>query len=320
MLRKILKRGSLIISVVLCLTSIGVPVCADRITYEEPYNFNSILSDYPTATVTNEFDLYCEMIQASDEELQRLGMTDEEIDELRRFDFRDALLERAQLSEEALINMGYTEEQTRLLKNYQGEILTPGNPVLAATSNCAGAITTNSIHNSEKIGARYVWAWDRAPTFAHTDSVAINWAAYTTNGTEIDVDVVSKSGKIFYSSVQTSTHVPEEDEDMQIVAKTAFSGYAADFPAGKAVQMMPDGTISLYSQSGYIDVVLKRNGTSPLSHVKAYGAYGHSYVSLTPGIDVSYDGLGFSFSPSLTVDTLGVARAKITSNGHVEPY
>ena len=56
----------------------------------------------------------------TDMELFAVGLTESDIEEIRNFSYENALLERAAHSHDELIGMGYTEEEIRLLKEYDG--------------------------------------------------------------------------------------------------------------------------------------------------------------------------------------------------------
>lgn len=68
--------------------------------------------------VINEEEIITQLQAMSDEELKEQGYSDDAINEIREFDYFEALSERAALDDETLLLYGYTEDEIEDLRAY----------------------------------------------------------------------------------------------------------------------------------------------------------------------------------------------------------
>lgn len=259
---------------------------------------------------TNEADYYLELQESTDSELNELGYSDQEIEQLRKTSLEQAIMERAKLDTTTLHEMGYSNADIAVLREYTGEPITRDSQVYAALAQVSGLIVCKGASNSQ-ISFEYQWEWDKVPVVNQTDSVALCWQAQDIDGYNIGVSVVSTSHTVNYRAGTTikQSKTVERNSQMQGASSQFNRIYTAD-------------GINYYAMDGVFKVTVKKDGTF-IQSLKVARAYGHITVSLNvnPTINVTFDGgFGISFSSLLTpyIDKLDDDRIiQIYSNGSV---
>ncbi len=84
--------------------------------------------DIPTepaaySVTVNEYDVYVDARNTSNEDLQNRGMSEDQIDLIKSDAIENELLEKAALSVDELSAMGYDNNQIAILKNYDGQAI-----------------------------------------------------------------------------------------------------------------------------------------------------------------------------------------------------
>lgn len=266
-------------------------------------------------TVRNEYLYIQELRSCTDEELTSAGYTIEDIQNLRSFSYENALLERASYSYEQLVSMGYTDEQIIVLKNYDGSPLTVDNPVLAATATCTGAIYNTGYDTSrDEFVFNYQFSWNVIPFYEYSDRVSLSWLAVNPNALEISCSATSRTCIIYYFDTVTGEYLYAKYPTLTIMP--GFNGYYADYNMTYPDENSSSASWS-WAKQGAIYIGLKPDGNAQISLVKAYGAVGH--VRLTGAIGIGYQvgslSWSFSYTPSLTVDTVAISSYTLYRDG-----
>lgn len=276
-------------------------------------------------TQYSEFEVYQEVISHSDKELMELGYSQSEIDEVRNFSFEDAFLERAKLNCEQLRGLGYTDEQIRILKEYNGEPITSTSEILRAAAQCTGKLTLISASTSI-VYYGYSWEWSVMPLPNYVDTAAVAWAAVDTQGHFVSVSNINRTGYLNYYS--TATNKLHSQTPLTVNRSLDSDSISADIPVTKIVPEEADGTMVIWAKQGVINVKLQidaASGANSLYLVKTYGAVGHKTASCEIGFSVSVGGsvfdpsfsVGINFTPTTKVSRVGVVYYGIYADGRM---
>lgn len=273
-------------------------------------------------TVKNKSDLECyfELISKTDNELSQLGLSDEEINELRKISVEEYFLELQKLDIEALQLMGYTSNQIGLIKSYRGQPITPNSPMMAASANLSGYMTYISTPSAYSIRFKYRWVWNGCPISAYTNMMCVSWIGVAPSGTVISVTPSNISCTTSYYS--TTSGAFKYSSSQSTVTASGFNGKYSSFNLKEVYDDPSDNTTWVYSKNGQITITLTSDGTSTLSLIKVGGAYAYKHMSCTITIscDTANNSVGISFSPTTKVDTLELKTYNITSSGSATPF
>lgn len=280
-------------------------------------------------TSYSEFELYQNVISHSDAELMESGYTESEIDEIRSFSFEDAFLERAKLGQDELKGLGYTDEQIRILKEYNGEPITATSEILRAAAQCTGKMTLMSASESI-VYYGYSWGWSAMPLQSLDDKAALIWAAVDTQGHSVSVSPISQSGYLnYYSAVTNKLHTQTPLTLQSDSESNEFNNVSADIELQKIIPEEADGTFLIWAKQGVINVKLQIDaapGANSLYLVKSYGAIGHMTKSCEISYTVSIGGsstgdasisMGINFTPTTKVSKVGIASYSFYADGRV---
>ena len=91
----------------------------------------------------SEYDMYLDVVNKSTSQLKAEGYTTDEIYLLRNQPFEQMLLERAALPVDILRGYGYNDNQIKLLKEYDGSMISTNSPIMYAISNFTGTVATS---------------------------------------------------------------------------------------------------------------------------------------------------------------------------------
>lgn len=280
-------------------------------------------------TVYSEFELYQRVISHSDEELMGLGYSQSEIDEVRNFSFEEAFLERAKLDYDQLQGLGYTDEQIRILKAYNGEPITPTSEILRAAAQCTGKMTGISA-STTIIYYGYSWEWSTMPLHDLGDVAALAWIAVDTQGHFVSVSPIARSGYLNYYS--TATNKLHTQTPLTVTLNSDYNGVSANIALKKIIPEEADGTMVIWAKQGVVNVKLQldaASGANSLYMIKSYGAVGHKVLSCDVGFSVSAGVTGtgevisvgvsvaITFTPTNKVDRVGVAYYAFYADGRV---
>lgn len=258
--------------------------------------------------VVNEEKIIEQLKKSSDEELHKMGYTTQQIEEIRKFDYFEALSARAKLDDETLTLYNYSPDEIQELREY-----------VASGGRAKGKINSNSlkitlkfdnITKGKQANGTISWEWTKTTLIQFIDCVAVAWK--TTSGSTINY---SKNTNNFVSltltkinpnvaGAQTTTATKQWSvkDNQSIYANIPIGtyGYFAFKGSGKFTIKSTSGTFNEF----YIDC-----------------AYAHYTISATPNISIS-DGktnLSISFKGGLN-DDMHIKRIYNASFNIVEDY
>lgn len=233
--------------------------------------------------IIREDEIIENLQKMSDEELLELGYSDEQITELRNFDYFDALAERAALDDETLLLYRYTPEEIEELREY----VASGRKARKTISSNTLTISLSFKNKTTGKQADGVisWTWKRAALVKYIDCVAVAWK--TTSGATINY-IPNSNNKV----VATWTKVnPNSTEPNQ---KTSSSTWQVNNNQSIFARVAMGGT-NYFAYSGTGTFTMKATSGSFKEFYIDYG-YGHYNVSLEPSVSVSPSGIGVSVS------------------------
>lgn len=284
-MKKLSKLTALLLAFVLCLSTMSA--------------FASELNELekPQTYVISEEEMIAQLQSMSDEELKEQGYSDDAINEIREFDYFEALSERAALDDETLLLYGYTEDEIEDLRAY---VQSGGRLRKTISSNTLTlSLNFSSVASGKQGKGTVIWNWKRVALIKYLDCVAVAWK--TTNGATLNYApsssnrMVTTWTKININASGDNTILLYDDwkvnSNESIYVRVGIG--SDDYFAYKGV-----GTFVLKSTSGtfkefYIDV-----------------GYGHYYLLATPTISVNIlsGGISISFKGTQTIDTRHLKR------------
>ena len=150
----------------------------------------------------SEYDMYLDVVNKSTSQLKAEGYTTDEIYLLRNQPFEQMLLERAALPVDILRGYGYNDNQIKLLKEYDGSMISTNSPIMYAISNFTGTVATSG-YTATSVTLRYTWQWSSRPLFNYKDAAAIVWNASDSSGYKILTDIISSECYVAYRNTTT---------------------------------------------------------------------------------------------------------------------
>ena len=274
--------------------------------------------------VKSEYDMYMELQNAPVEALLDSGYSQNTINEIKSTSIEEALYERAQLPEDELRNMGYSQEKIKLLKEYDGSPLSENPQMREVFPNLTGSFY---VAYSEKtfMEVSFMWYWDGKPFLSgsvFTDIVACGFAGTSdfnnlpcrvtldTNNSFCLISYYSDSGT-FRGNVVGEISVQNPHQHIEV-----------KFPMSKVFNKVDAG----WAQKGTLRVRIKEeNSVGKLySCTFAFGC-GHTGVGVVvaPSISVSTGsgfngGVGLSFG--LNTKNMFYKTMVLRSNGTHEIF
>lgn len=255
----------------------------------------------------NEFEYIKEIQRYSKQELMDEGMSEEEAEEVLTFDYEEALYERAQLPEEKLAALGYTEEQIQILKDFAA------NPdgdydLAAASATLQGHLSLLNGGSTYRI-VKYTWNWSSMPFMSFTEYVGLRWQGVNSSGSTVDMTNSPNTGSATTNRVGSVTYYDVNSGEQSGTYSLSLTYGAVDkslttnFPMSKSV-----GGSTIWAKTGYITCNIKTDGAA-VSYANFQATYGHQVSSGT--ISISLGGtFAISFTPTYKVDNF-VCSAKV---------
>ena len=273
------KRSLKIIAmiIVMCFIVGCMPVSADT----------NIETNTPATTIKiNEYEEITELQKNTAEELQAKGYSEQEAEEILSFSYRDALLERATMSDTALKNLGYNEKQIEFLREFAN------NPngdydfqALENDINIWFTILSGANSNTTK-KIRASWNWVTVPVITKTDVFAVRWVGVDSLNHYIDLTSPSGSSNRYASVNYVNDYGPARTNSISVVPADGFNSLSISFKEGDTY----NGDI-IWAKSGSLTFTVKvKNTANPMSYVKVMATYGHDTFSFSFGFDINYSG------------------------------
>lgn len=283
------SHGIIAMIVVVCFIVVGcVPVSADS-------NFEPTVTTETTRI--NEYEEITDLQKNTAVQLQEMGYSASEAEEILNFSYRDALLERASLPESTLQARGYDDEQIAFMKEFASD---PDGDydfsVMSVTLKTRKFTLLAGANSSKTKTVKYTWEWSAMPLMAYTDRVAVRWQAYNSQGLSVDSNVNKGSAnrycKVYYYSdsggiAKTVDVTPTYKEEYNCLhVKFDMSQY-----------YMGD---TIWAKSGVLvfKMVIESSAGS-MEYMKVQATYGHK--TFLGGMSLTFNGiLGVSFEGACT--------------------
>ena len=306
-----MKKGISVVLAFVCCLLLILPTAAYAVDAEEPITF--MLEENVDTTedgisigtfVTNEYDMYLEMQNTPTALLLENGYEPEEITELKSTSVEEILYERGQMSEKALIGMGYSQETIKLLKEYDGSPIEDNPQLYALFADLTG--TLNAVrYGTNKMAVQFDWEWSRSPMLAGTlitDIVSCGFAATNEDGVfcSVTYDRDTSKCRVYYYVGDGDSASLVNSKTIDISAKNIHQNVEAKIPMS---QTFSDSAMG-WAKSGYLTVGIKEEKTLNrlYSGTFAFG-YGHKTGTATPSISVSVGSGGISGGVGLSFGT-----------------
>ena len=253
------------------------------------------------ANMTNKPEIYNEYAQileirdATPDKLQKMGLTEQDVNAFEQ-NFKDSLLTRALQSEERLEALGYSSEEIAIFQKYaEGAELTSVE-LLAISGTCTGEISRHTF-TDRTVSFSYSWTWDKCPLTTTTDAAATRWIGYDVNGYSIGLTRANRVARIYYYKGQTYDHSTYATFQEKLDANTE----SALIPVYKVGAGPAD---DMYAKSGSIMITasLESGVTNSIYYVQVAGIYGHNELGIsTPSLSISAP-----MAVSISYTTIGV--------------
>ncbi|RYD06140.1 hypothetical protein N752_05690 [Desulforamulus aquiferis] len=240
----------------------------------------------------NEYQKLKDLKAKTDEELEEIGLSTKEIEEIKKLDYAKELQKRAKLDKKLLKNLGYSDEQVSMLKNFQGtesEIV-----ALAATLTISASKNEwsyDSSTNTTYFRVGFSWKWSSCPVIKMTDIVAAGWSPEMYQDTSWN----STNHRVTYFDADSGQNTTK---NYNVDVGQAGRGAYSKFPVSTSMWNWAT------SGSGFFRV--SKVGKVPEAAMKI--SYGHQTVSGTP--TVSFPAAG-SITFSYHLNEEGYAYVKV---------
>lgn len=278
-----------------CIMLVAVLViCNSAISFaESKKNADSSVSDI---VIHSEAEMILLKENGNTEQLVKQGYSQNEINQIMDIDFHTLLLERAALPDKTLDSYGYTDEQIRALRAYDGGTITADSPVLVATATVSAKPYIYG-YSRTNIGIRWEWSWNVRPLVCLKDSMAIKWKTVLKDGTVSEGQATEAFALVRYYDA----HSGAEDHVKKITAtNTSTYKQATDF----SFQMVEVVTNETWAKKGTFYLKIKPTTTNAqLDHITCYPSYGHKVLSCTVSVLIVEDVLFPIFTPKTKVTT-----------------
>lgn len=259
--------------------------------------------------VSNEYDYISMLKQSTTEELDEIGITREEADNIIS-EFNAALSKRATLSDTQLITYGYTTEEIDILRAYAKGTRVSDNSIRAITGTCTGNIKLTNCGTKYATFA-YTWSWDHCPIMTLSDSAAMRWLAYDKKGYNFSVIRTNLTTTIDYYNGSTKQFTRSGKEEAGLELNTVN----LQFDVTKSYQSSTTLTEEAYAKYGTVKVSVQVDNSvnNNINYIMVAGLYGHTTIGgAFPSVSLSPTGsVSISFSGNLSIDKIGAKKAKI---------
>lgn len=227
-----------------------------------------------------------------------------------------SLEERASLSDQQLLELGYTSDQILTLREFMnsyttgqrsdvdltdvGSDMTLEFSIAESTQSARVGDVTGDVNPDAEIGGEeyrvYIdWQWDEQPFWTFEEILGIGWGAIGQDGNEAPLELIQRDS---YHDV-TYVHPVYSSETVDVGIDLVEEWVAAE-----SIWDITKGSYGKFAQRGEACIALENTGRSPVDRFKITTKYGHSYLAVSPSVAWN-GGTSLSVGISLTgaVDT-----------------
>lgn len=235
-------------------------------------------------TAVNEYDLLSQMAEESSSALLARGYSLNEVNTIQNLDseYRAHLEQFTDMDSESLRNLGYSDEQILILRNFSGA----QSEIKALSAVCylslyCDYVTWSSTDNRTNSRLRYSFNWSGVPLVKTTDIVSVRWNDWTLHSHSANVTYAPVSGS-GSNKIINATYVPNNGP----------LAYGSSF---RFAMTQTDNSYWGKSGTGYFNVYYNYSKKD----MSAYAEYGHSTITCTPSVSIPASG-EFSFTYGTT--------------------
>lgn len=250
---------------------------------------SDLKSSIPQQISKSEYTMYQELLARTDSELVKKGYTTSEIEAIRSFSYEEAFFERAQLPKEELLAMGYSPQQIRTLKAYDGSALEDNPQLMSLMATLNGALSV-PIASTSLVQISFFWEWDVHPVFygdAIDDQITFAWRGtdHQSNLMMLTYSPYYCYHNVRYYSKETGDLVSQKT--CPLTVRDAQGEIYSRFEMGTAERT--------WAKEGYMYIgVAPTVSGIPLHSANFAVGYGHEITAATPSISVAYSGVSVS--------------------------
>lgn len=282
--------------------SIGTEDGNNEMTEDEGYASNNNDSIETETIIVDEMSFITWLINSTDEELLENGYTEEEIYEIKNYNYSEDILSLQTFTSDELNAMGYDEEQIQSIYEYDGEEDAIRYATTFGLSSARLSVTYYVIpltaRNSVEIF--YKAEWNTYPLFTRVDCIAIAWIGCDANSYPIVMSVIYESHNADYYSTFSDeiSHCESVKVENDIISYRLLN-----------VDMLSDDVVvkwngdveeEFYAKNIWGCVALKTAADSyNLNNIMVSVGYSHTVIGSETSIGVDMNGtmnIGFSFS------------------------
>lgn len=282
------SHGIIAMIIVVCFIVVGcVPVSADS-------NFEPAVTTETTRI--NEYEEITNLQKNTAVQLQEMGYSASEAEEILNFSYRDALLERASLPESTLQARGYDDEQIAFMKEFASD---PDGDydfsVMSVTLKTRKFTLVAGANSSKTKTVKYTWEWSAMPLMAYTDGVAVRWQAYNSKGLSVDSTVYSGSANRYCRVYYYGDYGLAKTVEVTPSYRSDFNCLHAEFDMSKSY--MGD---TVWAKSGdFVCKITIPSTGGTMQYIKIQATYGHQ--TFFEGLSITFAGVvGVSFKGDCT--------------------
>ena len=222
-------------------------------------------------------------------------------------EYKLAFDERAQLPAETLKDLGYSEEEIQLLKDYADGKLS-FDEVAPRASAVLSTVLSSSLYTTTQYKVRYTWSWDKTPAGTKKDTAILAVQGIDSSSHTLNTRISNKESKVTYYVDDTYNKV--ESATLEVNGSYVTATY-------NKYKLTDNGNNWMWVKSGYLEVTLvpSISGGDTFAAVRARG----ELAVPTPHVD-SYS-IAVAYSPSGTITitlTVETGRGTISHYGKVQ--
>lgn len=245
-----------------------------------------------------EFDLILDLQTKSEAELLSLGYSSTEITELYRIDLVSLLLERANLSDYELNQLGYAPQNIKSLREFKNDYLASPKSYSSLSQNEINQLSilspevTITLRSPQVVtsGREWIvkldWSWDYCPAWLRNDILAFSWKGYNSSSIPVGVFIDKTSTFTYHILNRFSSGIVYAPMTYKDVSANVYSNFAMKGP-DVGSDYTTGGSFSAHL---YSDV--------PVEKIAIGYGYGHSTITLSPSVDFTGT-VGISFGSGM---------------------
>lgn len=249
------------------------------------------------ATITvmaNETEYLMELLNSTDDELKKRGLTEAEISEVRNYDYNADLLKLKNRDVNFLKKAGYTAEQIEKIKAYDGreDAIAYASTYNLSSAELSGSIWVEPLTLGNSVKIYYCFEWSQAPIFCFTDSVGLAWLACDENSDEKAMIVMYEEHVADYCLLGDDEIMFSKDASK---IRTGVGGKREiKYKIGEEIECT-QYTEDYYAKDMLGCVAIRTMANSyNLANLSVACCYGHAVIALSGDISLSSSGLGLS--------------------------